>query len=142
MNIYYCGAPLQLALIYIFEIELAYASTPRTGHRTLKSTALNVLFAFSVSSVPWALYVDRRTQHLVLASKNYYSYPLEQMMIRLCNEEVKWHGSTSDFARPEQLRLKQQLCACKLKCEFAIELPVTNVACMLQALHDKGVPAA
>eukprot|EP00965_Chrysotila_dentata_P174480 5759295-Pleurochrysis_carterae.AAC.1 len=63
---------------------------------------------------------------------------MEQMMVRISNQELNWHDTYSAFARPEQLRLKQQLRACKLKCEFADELPVSDAVCMLQALRKQA----
>eukprot|EP00965_Chrysotila_dentata_P149246 4928975-Pleurochrysis_carterae.AAC.1 len=82
-------------------------------------------------------YIDRRTWLPVRKTRSYASSPMEQMMIRICNQEANWHVTSSVFARPKQLRLKQQLCACKLKCEFADELPVSEAVCMLQALRDQ-----
>eukprot|EP00965_Chrysotila_dentata_P257084 6212763-Pleurochrysis_carterae.AAC.3 len=105
----------------------------------LKRIGKRVICWRPISSAMGTVYncIDRRTQLPVRKTRSYASSPMEQMMIRICNQEVNWHDTSSTFARPKQLRLKQQLRACKLKCEFADELPLSVAVCMLQALWDQ-----
>eukprot|EP00965_Chrysotila_dentata_P093481 3088131-Pleurochrysis_carterae.AAC.1 len=48
------------------------------------------------------------------------------------------HDSTvSSFARPENLRLQQQMRSCKLKCELADDVSVDDALTMLDALEKR-----
>eukprot|EP00965_Chrysotila_dentata_P210850 6186138-Pleurochrysis_carterae.AAC.1 len=64
-------------------------------------------------------YVDGRTGLPVRRSQSYKSSPMEQMMKRIVAREEASHDVDSAFARPETLRLWQELRRCKLKCELA-----------------------
>eukprot|EP00965_Chrysotila_dentata_P212051 6186801-Pleurochrysis_carterae.AAC.2 len=63
---------------------------------------------------------------------------MEQMLHRICYAEESWLDSDSVFARPEKLRLRQQLRSCKIKCDLADDLPAPSAVCMLQALQQKA----
>eukprot|EP00965_Chrysotila_dentata_P148413 4899910-Pleurochrysis_carterae.AAC.1 len=62
---------------------------------------------------------------------------MEQMMKRIVAREEAAHDTESVFARPEALRLKQQLCKCKLKCEMADSVSVDDALTMMDALTRK-----
>eukprot|EP00965_Chrysotila_dentata_P150569 4974398-Pleurochrysis_carterae.AAC.1 len=51
------------------------------------------------------------------------------------------HVSTSSFARPEKLRLQQQMRSCKLKCELADNVSVDDAVTMLEALEKRTADA-
>eukprot|EP00965_Chrysotila_dentata_P117820 3893495-Pleurochrysis_carterae.AAC.1 len=67
---------------------------------------------------------------------------MEQMLHRICFTEQLWHDTDSLFSRPEKLRLKQQLRLCKLECEFADEVPVSEAISMLCLLREKATATA
>eukprot|EP00965_Chrysotila_dentata_P216841 6189603-Pleurochrysis_carterae.AAC.1 len=60
-------------------------------------------------------HIDSRTGLPVRRTQSYKSSPMEQMMKRIVAREEASHDVTSAFARPEALRLQQQLRKCKLK---------------------------
>eukprot|EP00965_Chrysotila_dentata_P193218 6175617-Pleurochrysis_carterae.AAC.2 len=71
------------------------------------------------ASVTVCNYIDRKTGRAVRREQNYNSSAMEQMCNRILFMEGQTHDSESVFARPENLRLRQQLRSCKLKCELA-----------------------
>eukprot|EP00965_Chrysotila_dentata_P146692 4844219-Pleurochrysis_carterae.AAC.1 len=62
---------------------------------------------------------------------------MEQMCSRILFLEEQSHDSHSAFARPENLRLKQQLRVCKLKCELADDVSVNDAVTMIAALGER-----
>ena len=81
-------------------------------------------------------YIDRRTGLAKRRSQRFTSSPALQMMERISVAEAQWRDTTSVFARPEHLRLKMQMRACKLKCELADDVSVGDAMTMLQTLRD------
>eukprot|EP00965_Chrysotila_dentata_P076918 2539528-Pleurochrysis_carterae.AAC.1 len=68
---------------------------------------------------------------------------MEKMLHRIYFTEQLWHDTDSLFSWPEnKLRLKQQLRSCKLKCEFADEVPVSEAISMLRLLRKKATATA
>eukprot|EP00965_Chrysotila_dentata_P167585 5534061-Pleurochrysis_carterae.AAC.1 len=61
---------------------------------------------------------------------------MELMCARMMMEDNS-HDSTSSFARPENLRLQQQMRSCKLKCELADDVSVDDALTMLDALEKR-----
>ena len=59
-------------------------------------------------------------------------------MNRITYQESTFADTTSVYARPDRLRLRQILRSRKLKCEFADELSVSDAMSMVQALQAKA----
>ena len=83
-------------------------------------------------------YIDRRTGLAKRRAQRFSSSPALQMMERIAVGEHQWRDTESVFARPENLRLKMQMRACKLKCELADEVSVSSAITMLATLKRKA----
>ena len=83
-------------------------------------------------------YIDRRTGLAKRRSQRFSSSPSLQMMERISVAELQWRDTSSVFARPEHLRLKMQMRACKLKCELADDMSVGDAVTMLRTLQDEA----
>eukprot|EP00965_Chrysotila_dentata_P067106 2221195-Pleurochrysis_carterae.AAC.2 len=82
-------------------------------------------------------YVDERTGRPMHRTQQYKSSPMEQMLKRMVAREQASHDKVGVFARPEALRLQQQLRRCKLKCELADSVSVDDALSMIDALQKK-----
>eukprot|EP00965_Chrysotila_dentata_P001773 58671-Pleurochrysis_carterae.AAC.8 len=83
-------------------------------------------------------HVDSRTGRPVRRTQSYSSSPMEQMLKRIVAREETSHDENSSVsARPEALRLRQQLRKCKLKCELANSITVDDALSMIDALQKK-----
>ena len=64
----------------------------------------------------------------------YGSSPMMQLMERIAFQESTWTDTQSVFARPDRIRLRQQLRSSKMKCEIADEVSVGEAVTMVSAL--------
>ena len=85
-------------------------------------------------------YINRKTKERGHSAQTYKSSPMDQLMGRVACMEESWTDASSVYARPEKMRLRQQLCttSCKLKCEIADEVSVEDAVSMVQALRSKA----
>ena len=94
---------------------------------------------FSIGA--WVLaynYINRKTKERGHSAQTYKSSPMDHLMGRIAYMEESWTDATSVYARPEKMRLRQQLRSCKLKCEIADEVSVEDAVSMVQALRSKA----
>ena len=113
----------------------AKSAHARTGGARLKRIGRKVVSWRSLGATVYN-YIDRRTGLAKRRSQRFTSSPALQMMERISVAEAQWRDTTSVFARPEHLRLKMQMRACKLKCELADDVSVGDAMTMLQTLRD------
>eukprot|EP00965_Chrysotila_dentata_P036091 1201770-Pleurochrysis_carterae.AAC.1 len=64
-------------------------------------------------------FIHRRTDEAKHGIQKYGSSPTEQLLMRICAQEEALHDTQNMFARPEKLRLREQLRSKKLKCDVA-----------------------
>lgn len=116
-------------------IESRGARLKQTGRR-------NVCWRpFSAAKTVYS-HIDRQTKLPVSRMQSYNSSPTMQMMNRICYLEETWHDTSSVFARPDRLRLQQQLRASKLKCELPDTVLVADAISMIEALQQQSVAKA
>eukprot|EP00965_Chrysotila_dentata_P082960 2736844-Pleurochrysis_carterae.AAC.2 len=82
-------------------------------------------------------YIDRRTGRAVRREQSYTFSAMQQMLERIVFTEATSHDTTSDFARPEQLRLRHEMRMCKLKCELADDVSLDDANTMVSALASE-----
>ena len=105
----------------------------------LKRIARKVLCWRPISAAAVAYnYINRKTKERGHSAQTYKSSPMDQLMGRIAYMEESWTDATSVYARPEKMRLRQQLRSCKLKCEIADEVSVEDAVSMVQALRSKA----
>ena len=80
-------------------------------------------------------FICRKTGQRGDDARAYKSSPMEQLLNRMVFQEDSWADTTSVFARPEKLRLRNQLKSCKLKCEVADEISMQDAMSFIEAVR-------